>query len=59
MDPFTEIDPFDETIEINMASVVRPMSEEHIVKEVVFYDCDSDDDFAIGKILISTKNNCY
>ena len=45
IDPFNEINPFDQTIEINMTSVVRPMSEEYINKEKVFHDYDSDDEF--------------
>ena len=45
IDPFNEIDAFDQTIEINMTSVVRPMSEEYINKEKVFHDCDLDDEF--------------
>ena len=40
VDLFNEIDPFNQTIEINMTSVVRPMSEEHINKENVFHDND-------------------
>ena len=42
IDPFNEIDPFDLTTEINVASVVRPMSEKYIYKERVFHDYDSD-----------------
>ena len=45
IDPFNEIDPFDQTIEINMTSAVRRMSEEYIIKEKVFLDYDSDDEF--------------
>ena len=45
INPFNEIDPFDQTIEINMTSVVRPMCEEYINKEKVFHDYDSDDEF--------------
>ena len=45
INPFNEIDPFDQTIEINMTSVVRPISEEYINKEKVFHDYDSDDEF--------------
>ena len=45
IDPFNEIDPFDQTIEINMISVVPAISEEYINKEKVFHDCDSDDEF--------------
>ena len=59
IDPFNEIDPFDQTIEINITSVVRPMSEEYINKETVFHDFDSTMSFAIRKIRISTENNCY
>ena len=44
-DPFKEIVPFDQTIEINMTSVVWPMSEEYIDKEKVFRDYDSDNKF--------------
>ena len=44
IDPFNEIDPFEQTIEINMTSVVRPMSSECINKEKVFHDYDSDDE---------------
>ena len=40
VDLFNEIDPFNQTIEINMTSVVRLMSEEHINKENVFHDND-------------------
>ena len=43
--PFNEIDPFDQTIEINMTSVVRPISKVYINKEKVFHDYDSDDEF--------------
>ena len=45
IDPLNEIDPFDQTIEINMTSVVRPMSEEYINEENVFHDYNSDDEF--------------
>ena len=45
VDPFKEIVPFDQTIEINMTSVVRPMFEEDIDKEKVYRDYDSDDKF--------------
>ena len=45
IDPFNEIDPFDQTIGIDMTSVIRPMSEEYISKEEVFHDYDSDDEF--------------
>ena len=45
IDPFNEIDPFEQTTEINMTSVVRPMSEKYINKEEVFHDYDSDDEF--------------
>ena len=45
IDPFNEIDPFDQTIEINTTSVVRLMYEEYINKENVFHDYDSDDEF--------------
>ena len=45
IDPFNEIDPFDQTIEINMTPVVRPMSKKYINKEKVFHDDDSDDEF--------------
>ena len=45
IDPFNEINPFDQTIEINMTSAVRPMSEEYINKEKVFHDYESDDEF--------------
>ena len=45
IDPFNEIDPFDQTIEINMTSVVCPMSEEYINKEKVFHAYDLDDEF--------------
>ena len=45
VDLFNEIDPFNQTIQINMTSVVRPMSEEYINKENVFHDCDPDDEF--------------
>ena len=45
VDPFNEIDPFDQIIEINMTSVVRPMSEEYINKEKFFHDYDLDDEF--------------
>ena len=45
IDPVNEIDPFDQTIEINMTSVARPMSEEYINKEKVFHDYDLDDEF--------------
>ena len=45
IDPFNEIDPFDQTTEINMTSVVRPMFEEYINKIKVFHDYDSDDEF--------------
>ena len=45
IDPFNEIDPFDQTIEINITSVVRPISEEYINKEKVFNNYDSDDEF--------------
>ena len=45
IDPFNEIDPFDQTIEISMTSVVRPLSEERINKEKVYHDYDSDDEF--------------
>ena len=44
IDSMNEIDPFDQTIEINMTSVVGPMSEEYINKEKVFHDYDSDDE---------------
>ena len=57
IDLFNEINPFDETIEINMTSVVRPISEEYTNKEKVSHDYDSDD--AIRKIWISTENNYY
>ena len=57
IDPFNEINPFDQTIEINMTSVVRPRSEEYINKEKVFHEYDSDD--VIRKIRISTENNYY
>ena len=45
IDPFNEIDPFDQTIEIQITSVVRSMSEECINKEKVFHDYDSGDEF--------------
>ena len=45
VDPFNEIDPFDQIIEINMTSVFRPMSEEYINKEKVSNDYDLDDKF--------------
>ena len=40
IDPFNEIDHFDQTIEINMTSIVRPFSEKYINKEKVFHDYD-------------------
>ena len=45
IDPFNQVDAFDQTIEINMTSVVRPMSEDYINKEKVFHDCNSNDEF--------------
>ena len=45
VDQFNEIDPFNQTIEINMTSVVRSMSEEYINKENVFHDYNPDDEF--------------
>ena len=45
IDPFNEIDPFDQTIEISMTSVVRPKHEEYINKEKVFHDYNSDNEF--------------
>ena len=45
VDPFKEIKLFDQTIEINMTSVVWLMSEEYNNKETVFHDYDSDDEF--------------
>ena len=43
IDPLNEIDLFDQTIEINMTSVVRHMSEKYIDKEKVSMS------FAIGE----------
>ena len=37
IDRLNKIDPFDQTIEINMASAVRIMSKEYINKEIVFH----------------------
>ena len=45
VDRLNEIDPFDQTIEINMASAVWIMSQEYINKEIVFRDYNSDDEF--------------
>ena len=45
IDQLNEIDPFDQTIEINMASTVWIMSQEYINKEIVFRDYNSDDEF--------------
>ena len=45
VDPFKEIKPFDQTIEINMTSVVWLMSEEYNNKETVFHNYNSDDEF--------------
>ena len=45
IDPFNEINPFDQTIEINMTSVVGLMSEEYFNKEKVFHDYNSDNEF--------------
>ena len=59
IDPFNEIDPFDQIIEINITSVVRLISEEYINKEIFFHDFDSTMRFAIRKIQILTENNCY
>ena len=43
IDPFNEIDLFDHTIEINMTSVVRHMSEKYIDKEKYFHEfCNSE-----------------
>ena len=42
---FNEIDPFDQTIEININSVIQPMSEQYINKEKVFNAYDSDEEF--------------
>ena len=46
---FNEINPFDQTIEINMTSVFRPMYEEYINKEKVFHDYNSDNEFYDSK----------
>ena len=45
IDRLNEIDPFNQTIEINMASAAWIMSQEYINKEIVFRDYDSDDEF--------------
>ena len=45
VDRLNEIDPFDQTIEINMASAIWIMSQEYINKEIVFRDYNSDDEF--------------
>ena len=46
IDPFIKINPFDQTIEIKMTSIVPPMSEEYINKENVFHAYDSYDEFS-------------
>ena len=38
INPFNEIDYIDRAIEINMTSIIWPISEEHINKEKVFND---------------------
>ena len=45
IDPFNEINSFDQTIKINMTSVVGLMSEEYVNKEKVFHDYNSDNEF--------------
>ena len=59
IDPFNENNPFDQTIEINMTSVVRPMSEEYINKEKSSMITTQTMSFAIWKIRISTENSYY
>ena len=60
IDPFNEIDPFDQTIGINMTSVVRPMSEEYINKENVFHDYNSDDESYRNQLIeLLCKLTCF
>ena len=59
IDPFNEIDPFDQTIEISMTSVVRPKHEEYINKEKVFRDYNSDNEFCDSENSDFNREYCY